>query len=447
MQRILVGVVCFVFVVLAGCSSTQYISFIPEQPKVDVVKQTHIPYPILLLHGLGQKAMVWDEHAVSFYQKEMGLGYGGMLTTKQNKAILEDKSNNGYYDFFTVSFKSPTDSIANWGKELEQYVNIVRAKTKAEKVILIGYSMGGLASRYYLTHNLKDHHVKRLITIGTPHLGSSFARVWKWKSSVTEKLKQFPNPITEKILEATLSVLKAAEQDVPFDSPAVHDLMRPEDGGKFLESLSMAEHPGDVEYISVVGDVDVVDEVKNLNTTTVQEILRRALEFMDGDVGAVLSGGDGVVSTQSQTMNNIAWFKTNPTRQRLTRTVTLKSLHSAHLKNSHEIQRITLEDKPEYKGAEFYRINNQAYLAIDFTDYLPANRSTVTVQYPSFAGERTTTAKDIQLLRKQNGETIFRALLPIERYVNFQENFECTIAISNFFGNKITATKQWIAPK
>ena len=47
---------------------------------------------------------------------------------------------------------------------------------KRVKFILIGHSMGGLISRYYI-ENITDQYVDKLITIDTPHYGSSVAEV------------------------------------------------------------------------------------------------------------------------------------------------------------------------------------------------------------------------------------------------------------------------------
>lgn len=441
------GFILCISLLLSSCSSCSslYVPQLPEVPSYERVNTTHIPYPVILLHGLGQKSHAWDGSAVQFYEREMGLTFGGVLSMKNGKASVDSKS-GGTGDFYTVSFSLAYDSVATWGRELEQYVNLVRQKTKASHVILIGYSMGGLASRYYLTHHLYDHHVKRLITIGTPHLGSPFANVWTIKTGLNAKIKD-ANVITAPVYKGALSVLTTAETDVPFDSPAVGDLRRPEDGGYFLDALGKAEHPGDVDYVCVVGNVDVAGEVQKLNASAVQDVLRRALEFMgSGNVSTLLSTGDGVVSSYSQTLNNIPYFKNNLSRQRLTRTVTLGSLHTDHLQNSNEIQRVTLEDKPEFKGAEFYNVGGKASLVVDFSDYLPPQKSTVSISYPSIAGERSVKANDVQLIRTKNGEVLCRAIFPLGD-VDFAQAFGVNISITNYFNNKATATKQWMGKR
>ena len=57
--------------------------------------------------------------------------------------------------------------------------------TGAKKVILLGHSMGGVASREYLQNdehwkNPSDHRVAKLVTSGSPHFGFDLGKVTKW---------------------------------------------------------------------------------------------------------------------------------------------------------------------------------------------------------------------------------------------------------------------------
>ncbi len=88
---------------------------------------------------------------------------------------------NDYFDY------SNQAAIFKQGFALGKLINEVLNYTNAKKVILVGHSMGGLAIREYLQRtnqigkhvnwvdpNLPDgHKVARVITYGTPHLGSN----------------------------------------------------------------------------------------------------------------------------------------------------------------------------------------------------------------------------------------------------------------------------------
>jgi pimeloyl-ACP methyl ester carboxylesterase len=487
--------------ILSGCAAVQQRALVqmPAMPVLERVSQAHIPYPILLLHGLGQKASVWDAQAVRFYEQE-GLVFGGTLRASTNSGASSNTSSGAgsgagskvgtnanaaagktYYcdtkmttktttkqtsqqmsgggDFFTVAFANPTDSVGAWKADLDNYVRIVRERTRAEKVLLIGYSMGGLTARYYLTQHPNDHHVQRLITIGSPHQGSPFAKIWRWKTSLV-RAQQNANPVLAALLKPAVDGLASLEKDMAFDAPAVRDLMRPEDGGEFTKRTGALPHPNDVEYVSVVGKVEVLKELQTLSKSGVQEIVRRGLEAIGFGMEAAFADGDGVVSARSQTMTELPWFQADRSRQRIAQTITLNTVHEDHLRQSTEIQRVSLEAKPEFKGAEFYTIENpaanlsnlsnktarRAALVLEFTDYLPPQLCSIVVRLGApYALTLTAQKSDIALVRKSNGSVVAQVVVPLPEVVDFANTVEATFTITNTFGNSCSASKVWTA--
>ncbi|MFM8473867.1 MAG: alpha/beta fold hydrolase, partial [Candidatus Kapaibacterium sp.] len=339
-------------------------------------------------------------------------------------------------------FSNPLDSVAAWCRELESYIDEVLRRTGANKVTLVGYSMGGIASRLYLTRHLRDHRVQRLITIGSPHLGSPFARVYTVKSGIKNALAGGPNPVSEALLRGALSAVEACETDMPFDSPAMRDLIPPDNAGNFLDRLGKAPHPQDVEYISVIGNVDVIGDAQKFRSSALQEVLRRVGEFFDNGVNALLTPGDGVVSTSSQVLTNIPWFADKQENVRLARTVTLKSVHTQHLQKSPEIQRVTLESKPELHGSEWYMVNGVPSLVLTYTDYLQPSSSVCTVTYDGMAGERTVQATQQKLVTLSTGERVGHAVIPMGD-ADFSSPFTARFSIRNAYGYTVQATKQW----
>ncbi len=79
--------------------------------------------------------------------------------------------------YVTTGLRLPGDR--GWADKLNESVNEVLDVYQTDRVILIAHSMGGLASREYLTNHLKYgaayRKVPQLITMGTPHLGSFWA--------------------------------------------------------------------------------------------------------------------------------------------------------------------------------------------------------------------------------------------------------------------------------
>ncbi len=80
------------------------------------------------------------------------------------------------YCVATVNLEPPLASIEAYGEVLRRRIDEVLAATGASRVVLIGHSMGGLASRVYLAQFGADR-VAALLTLGTPHHGSRLAKL------------------------------------------------------------------------------------------------------------------------------------------------------------------------------------------------------------------------------------------------------------------------------
>ncbi len=94
----------------------------------------------------------------------------------------------GFYDYMAAEgygFEEPTDGrvfydfVYDWRKDnraatkaLEIKVNQVLKDTKAEKVILIGHSMGGIQIRLYMNDAARAKKVGGVIFLATPHHGA-----------------------------------------------------------------------------------------------------------------------------------------------------------------------------------------------------------------------------------------------------------------------------------
>ena len=162
----------------------------------------HIPYPIIFIHGLKSNDQTWDSltSQLDYYGWSFGgrmdycLNYDSDLTTSLLPNDIHDFTttntlNSG--DYYTINFDVNTNgaiyndtvqsnqaAIVKQGKALQAAIGHVLNKTGSDKVILVGHSMGGLASREYLQNSSfwqtdGRHHVAKLLTIGTPHGGSN----------------------------------------------------------------------------------------------------------------------------------------------------------------------------------------------------------------------------------------------------------------------------------
>ncbi|MBI1320547.1 MAG: alpha/beta fold hydrolase [Candidatus Hydrogenedens sp.] len=82
----------------------------------------------------------------------------------------------GFHNLYTINMDPTFGSIEDFARQVAARVDAIRQETGAEKVALIGHSMGGLVSRCYVQHHGGDAHVSRIITLGTPHHGTVTAK-------------------------------------------------------------------------------------------------------------------------------------------------------------------------------------------------------------------------------------------------------------------------------
>jgi pimeloyl-ACP methyl ester carboxylesterase len=106
-------------------------------------------HPVILVHGVLVNDGVW----FGFRRRLLRAGVSGV---------------------YTVNYGPPHADIERYAGQLATKIAAVCGATGAQRVVLIGHSMGGLVSRAYLRRHGVSR-VEQLITIGTPHHGSVLA--------------------------------------------------------------------------------------------------------------------------------------------------------------------------------------------------------------------------------------------------------------------------------
>ncbi|WP_320814895.1 alpha/beta fold hydrolase [Flavobacterium sp.] len=171
------------------------------------VVTSKIPYPIIFIHGLNSSSETWNT-STNYLDSQYGFTFGGRFdfclsadgnhnvanknfypTTGADIAAFETTTmQNGdyYYVNFDVNINgsigtsvySNQSAVTKQGVAVKKAVERVLALTGKDKVILVGHSMGGLASREYIQNSINwqpdgQHHVAKFFTLGTPHGGSN----------------------------------------------------------------------------------------------------------------------------------------------------------------------------------------------------------------------------------------------------------------------------------
>jgi uncharacterized alpha/beta hydrolase family protein len=178
----------------------------PIQNTTNRVFESKLPYPIIFIHGLNSSSETWND-ATDYYDTQYSFAYGGRFDFCLNADNNNTTTNKNFYptagadiaafesfvqngDYYYVNFNvnpngavgttvlSNQAAIAKQGAAVKVAVQRVMEVTGKDKVILVGHSMGGLASREYIQNSYNwqadnQHHVAKLLTLGTPHGGSN----------------------------------------------------------------------------------------------------------------------------------------------------------------------------------------------------------------------------------------------------------------------------------
>ncbi len=148
-------------------------------------------YPIILAHGIAR-----FDFLLNFFSKTfdaLGLSVDSPNDALHYfKGIASHLRTHGFDVYHSsVSFAARVDRRA---EDLRNEVNKVLTLREQEKVHIIAHSMGGLDARHMIVNHDMAAKVSSLTTIGTPHLGTSFAN-WGLAHQGDEFIKIIGNVI------------------------------------------------------------------------------------------------------------------------------------------------------------------------------------------------------------------------------------------------------------
>ena len=288
---------------------------IPSVPST-IGTQINLPYPIILMHGFSANDTTWFSF-LRDVQRTYGYSYGGSLdfclnqdgnlATGEITKDFKDRTNlttlhNG--DIYTINFdvdtsgkRYPSTSVeSNEAAAVKQGLGISKAIehvlniTGKDKVILVGHSMGGLASREYLQNPIRwqadgQHHVAKLLTVGTPHGGSNISLTGSSLAGLDE--------YSEAVRDLRETYYVTSDSGVYLY------------GGK--ESLSVMENSYIYSYYNAdVNCNGVINEtITGINHKPIPlDIAYTAIIGKDDYTGTLCSNCDGVVGTKEADFNN-----------------------------------------------------------------------------------------------------------------------------------------------
>jgi hypothetical protein len=127
------------------------------------------PRPVVMVHGFISNWQAWSNYlGPTGYLASIGVP-GFAVGDGQVEGVM----NTGNIAQPT----SPTNTIAQNAVILGEYIANVKRLTGAEMVDLIGHSMGGLTSRFYIDRVMGERDVAQLIMLGSPSAGTDCANL------------------------------------------------------------------------------------------------------------------------------------------------------------------------------------------------------------------------------------------------------------------------------
>ncbi len=131
------------------------------------------PVPILLAHGANDQAdRAWANPGES---GDFGCGQSECPTT----GMMQDLAQRGYAVFAITHPHSQGDNYF-WAEQIHDAIQIVRDRTGADAVDLVGWSKGVMSTRMYASSLTKEwgtayqDDIRRLVLVGGPNLGFDY---------------------------------------------------------------------------------------------------------------------------------------------------------------------------------------------------------------------------------------------------------------------------------
>lgn len=247
---------------------------------------------IIFIHGLGMDKDIWVNPSKS---RILGGMYPLTVFLSKNppnklQSLFDDLRLKGY-TVITWSQQRPASPISYVASELKEVIKIANENKLTDAgMILIGHSRGGLIGRKYLMKG--DKSIRSLITISTPHKGSSVAKLVSYLSPLASVI----NPIFHEGDKGTFSF--AMKRILNFlKSKALKELLP---DSHFFKSFK--DEPFDwVYYVSAGGTDPTLFKIYNFSIPDIfGKVMPEGLypeEFKKGK-------GDGLVSAES---SRIPW--------------------------------------------------------------------------------------------------------------------------------------------
>ncbi|MBM4402395.1 MAG: alpha/beta hydrolase [Candidatus Cloacimonetes bacterium] len=208
-------------------------------------------HPAIFIHGLGGRPDDWTTGGKRIYFDTLKVDPYNYPSDYLVTYPYADADNNpATYDY--------QGDVTKISADLEGYVNTLSQKHLADggdgKVDLVGFSLGGLVARQYLNTHPTHHHVRKVITIGSPHEGSYLLRPEVWFNKIPiagEFMKRAVNAFLNNVFN---TLRDGGNRPLDLNSMAIQQIVP---GNSFLQWLNdLLFVPTDPSYNALYGNID-----------------------------------------------------------------------------------------------------------------------------------------------------------------------------------------------
>ena len=200
---------------------------------------------LVLVHGYLGDALSWERSGVSSVLQQNGWRRAGVVTPT---GVYPSSNGDAKQNIYTLELPSMAPLVVQ-ADLLKREIATISGLHPEDSLVLVGHSAGGVVSRLMLVRHGASN-TKALITIASPHLGTSRA---------IEALEATDDPFPISMIKEFFA---GEIYDVVRDSWGVLVDLTPAHPGNLLYWLNQQTHP-DIEYVSVIrpGPVGLGDEL------------------------------------------------------------------------------------------------------------------------------------------------------------------------------------------
>jgi pimeloyl-ACP methyl ester carboxylesterase len=193
---------------------------------------------LLLVHGFEGNILSWERSGVNSVLQQFGWKRAGVLVgAPQGLIPIPSRWQDADNKVISLQLNSEI-SLQRQANVFTAALRWVNDRYPAEKIVIAGHSLGGVVARLSMVRDGAPH-VKALITIASPHLGTALA--YRGLDEINDpfpinKIKEYFGGKEYQILNRSRTLLHEIVPAIP---------------GKLLYWLNSRKHP-DIKYYSVV---------------------------------------------------------------------------------------------------------------------------------------------------------------------------------------------------